>query len=198
MTLPHQPYDFRDAAPSQGGGELIPAKTVVPVRIAVIAGDPGSPENSFQLTKTGIWQLELELTITEGPHARRKIWERLTMGAPAGTVMSDNQMKGVSISGSTLRTILEASRGFAPTDESPAAVASRTMKTLHELEGLECWIEVGIKKGNEGYSDSNRLGRVLPFGSSKSVTAPATAGGASGVAPRQAAPATPSKASWAQ
>lgn len=171
-------YDFSNAEPASGGSyDLIPAKTVAPIRCAVVAGDPGTPENAYAITKSGLYQLVLECTIVEGPFERRKLWHRLTMGARAGVEMTDGQKKGVAISHSFIRSLLEAKAGISPTDESAAAINARKINSLMDLNGIEAWVEIGVEK-SEQYGDKNKINRVVP--------APA-AGGAQAVVTQTAA-----------
>lgn len=194
-------YDFSTAEPPQG--DVIPAKTVVPIIIQIQAGDAGTPENAFSITKSGIWQLRLECTVLEGPYKNKKLWQRLTMGAPPGVELTDGQQKGVAISGTMLRSILEAARGFLPTDETPQAMQARKMQSLFELDNMEIWIEVGIDKADPGsnYSDQNKIQKVLPYAKDRTL---ATAGASQGALPLgnakpAAAPVAPAvkKPSWA-
>jgi hypothetical protein len=113
------------------------------------------------------------------------------MGAQKGIEMTDNQQKGVSISAGVLRSILEAARGFAPTDETPQAVAARKINSLLELNGLEFEIEVGVEKGKDGYPDKNKIGKVVPFRAGGAV--PTMNGKPLTAAPMTAKP----KANWA-
>lgn len=182
-------YDF-STAERNDSFDLIPNKTVAPVRVAVLAGDPGTPENAFAITKSGLHQLVLEFTITEGDFAKRKIWNRLTMGARPGTELTDGQQKAIAISGAFIRAMLEAGRNIAPTDESAPAIAARKMQSLFELDGLEFFVEIGIEKDKTGqYGDKNKIAKVMPVG----------VGAAKAAAPVRAATAavTNKKAAWA-
>lgn len=167
-------YDYSTA--ERTSFDLIPAKTVAPVRIALQSGDAGTPENAFAVTRTGLHQLVMECTITEGEFAKRKIFNRLTTGAQPGTQLTEGQEKGIAIGKAQIRAILEAARGFAPTDESPEAVAARKMQSIHELDGLEVWVEIGIEKGKDGYEDKNKIMKILPAkpGDGGRAAAPAT------------------------
>lgn len=163
-------YDYSNADEQKSQFDLIPNKSIVPVIVAIQPGDEGTPENAMKETSTGLYQLVLELTVTEGEFEKRKLWHRLTMGGPKGATLSEGQQKAVNISRATIRAMLEAGRGVAPTDESERAVAARKMESIFELEGLEFWIEVGIEKGgskNDGtdakYDDKNRLNKVMPW-----------------------------------
>jgi len=161
-------YDYSDAQEQKSTFDLIPNKSIVPVIVSIQAGDEDSPEHAMKKTKSGLWQLSLEFTVTEGDFERRKIWNRLTMGALPGVDMNDGQKKSVNIARGEIRAMLEAGRHFAPTDESEQAKASRRMETIFELEGLEFWIEVGIEKGGDKgdgtkYDDRNRVNKIIPY-----------------------------------
>jgi len=154
-------YNFNDAEPNTF--DLIPAKTVVPVRLAVLAGDAGTPENAFSVTKTGLLMLTLEATITEGQFAKRRLWHRMLLGAKNGVEVTEGQQKAINMSRATIRAILEAARGIAPTDESDTARAARKFDSVFEMDGMEVWIEVGVEEGTGGYEDKNIIRRVLPY-----------------------------------
>lgn len=163
-------YDFSTAQAT--GFELIPEGATVPVQINVQAGDPGTPENAFAVTKNGLYQLVLEVAVTDGEFKGRRFWQRLTMGAQKGIELTEGQQKGVNISAALLRSILEAARGFAPTDETPQAIAARKINSLMELNGLEFSITVGVEKGKDGYADKNKIGKVVPFRAGAAAAAP--------------------------
>lgn len=189
-------YDFSTAEKSIF--DLIPARTIVPVTCVIQAGDAGTPETAFKVTKNGdLYQMVLELTVTEGDYAKRKIWHRLTMGAPPGHELSEGQKKAVQISASWLRAAIEAARGFSPTDESEKAVAARKINSLHELDGMEFWIEVGIEK-SEGYDDKNSVKKIMPYKEGQTI---ATAAAQSTLPMGGSSPAQPAgsvgKPSWA-
>lgn len=165
-------YDYSNADEQKSQFDVIPNKTVVPVIVAIQPGDEGTPENAMKNTQSGLLQLVLELTVTEGDYKNRKIWHRLSMTGGDG---SEGHQKAINISRASIRAMLEAGRGVAPTDESPRAVNARKMQSVFELEGLEFWIEVGIEKGGkkpdseERYEDKNRLNKVLPWKEGQAV-----------------------------
>lgn len=190
-------YDFSGAKPANSF-DLMPAKTQVPVIFSIQKGDPGTPENAMKVTQTGLYQLVLEATITEGDFASRKIWHRLTMGARPGLQLTEGQEKAVSISNTFIRSLLEAARGVAPTDESAEAQAARRINSIFDLEGLECWIEIGVEKSNDPkYDDRNTIRKIIPISAD-------TAGKAQAATPPQQQrtqapqrPAAATKPAWA-
>lgn len=143
--------------------ETIPDGSTVPVIFALVHGDAG-PENTLHKSKSSeALMLSLEATVTSGPFARRKFWPRYYMGAATGA-MTEGQETAVGISRKMLRAIVEASRGFSPTDETPAAVKARQLKSLTELDGMECTVVTGIEKGRDGFDDKTVIKRVVPHG----------------------------------
>ena len=188
-------YDFSQSEPAKSDFELIPAKTIAPVIVTVRAGEVGTPENAFSVSKSGLLQLSLEFTITEGPFAKRKIFQRLIMGASEGVEMTEGQAKAVAIAGSLVRSMLEAGRGVSPTDESAAAIEARKMRSIFELDNLEMTVEIGVDKDKTGaYSDKNKVARVVPVAAKGGAVAPKAAPISAATA--KAAPATAKKAAW--
>lgn len=178
-------YDYSTA--ERSSFDIIPAKTTAPAMVAVRAGSAGTPENAFTITKTDLYQLTLEFTLTEGEYANRKIFHRLTTGAKPGTELTAGQETGINIGKQFLRALLEAGRGYAPTDESAAAIEARRMSSIFELDGLEVWVEIGIEKGRDGYDDRNKIMKILP-------TRKSTQGGAATPPVKAAASAKPASA----
>ena len=171
-------YDFSTA---EGGGdfELIPVGTTACVIAAVKAGDEGTPENAFKLTSGGLLMLKLELTITEttdGKFVGRKFWQNFILGATKGTQLTEGQEKAINIAKGLMRQILEAGRGFAPTDESEAAVEARKFDSVFELDGLEFWVDIGIDKSKDPqYSDQNKIKKVHAVAGAEEVEKAASA-----------------------
>lgn len=181
--------DFNTAERVQSS--LIPAGTQAPVIVAIQAGDPGTPDECLVRTKSGLLQLILECTITEGEHVKRKVWHRLTMGAARGVTMTEGQEKGVAISRAFLRSFVEAMRGISPTDDSPAAMEARKIESVMDLNGAEIWVEIGVEKDKTGeYGDKNKIAKILN-------PAAKGEGKAAGAAAAPAKPAPAKKASWA-
>lgn len=186
-------YDFSTA---EGGGDfdLLPAGLTACVVLTVKPGDEGTPENAFKLTSGNLLMLQLELTISEtedGKYVGRKFWQNLILGAAKGTQLTDGQQKAINIAKGTMRQILEAGRGYAPTDESDAAIEARKFDSVFELDGLEFWIDIGIEKSKDPqYSDKNKIKKIHAVAGSEEVEK---------VAPRQqpnkAASAPPAKVS---
>lgn len=197
-------YDFSSAETGGGDFDLLPANLTACVTTTVKAGDDGTPENAFKLTSGGLLMLQLEFTITEtedGKFVGRKFWQNLILGATKGTQLTEGQEKAINIAKGTMRQILEAGRGYAPTDESEAAIEARKFDSVHELDGLEFWIDVGIEKSKDPqYSDKNKIKKIhavagaeevekaAPTPAAGKTTATRTAPPARAAAPARAAP----------
>jgi hypothetical protein len=104
---------------------------------------------------------ELEFVVVDGPHAKRKFWERMVL---AGT--SDGHAKAVEISRGKLRAILESARGIKPSDTSAEARKARTAE-LGDFDGLRFIAKIGVEKGGPkkdgsgDYPDKNCLATVI-------------------------------------
>jgi hypothetical protein len=102
--------------------------------------------------------LDLEFIVVDGPYARRKFWEYLTLEGP-----TDGHAKAAEISRSVLRTIVESARGIKPDDVSPQARTARTV-SLKDFDNLIFIAKIGVEKGKpnkdrpgENYADKNNL-----------------------------------------
>lgn len=191
---------FLDFSEEEGGGafDLLPDKTMAHVVLSLEPGEEGTPDNAFKVTQTGLMMARLCCTITEGEFTGRKIWQNLILGATRGTIPTEGQAKAINIARGLVRQLLEAGRGVEPTDKSAAAIAARTMQSIHEIAGLEMWITIGIDKAKEGsgYSDQNKISRVHPYKKGGSKPPPATTSTGPKTAPTTASDA-PKKPKWA-
>jgi hypothetical protein len=160
MTYPHSEnsLDLNDADIQQFG-ELIPSGTVCPVVMTIRPGAAG-PEGWLTASRTSDAQyLNCELTVTEGPYARRKLWVNLTWSG--GKTNEKKQSMGGEITRSTLRAMLESARNINPTDMGEKAMAARRVNSFGEFDGLEFIIKVGIEKGQQGYPDKNKILMII-------------------------------------
>jgi hypothetical protein len=148
-------FDFNNAEQQQGG-ELIPAKTLCKVVLAI---RPGGHGDQGWLTKSdsGFEYLNLEATVASSPYAKKKIFQNAGVGGP-----TDGHQKAAQITRSLLRAMLESARGIDPKDESDAARQARQVNGWQDFQGLEFAIEVGIEKDKTGqYPDKNKIQKVL-------------------------------------
>ena len=139
---------------------LIPNGTVCRAVILVKMGDIEIPEfgrgqwfKSSQSSRAK-W-MELEFTVIGGEHDRRKFWDRIFVDGDKIGQSGIPQAKEIGLQ--TLRQIIESANNIDPSDMSDAAQQRRNISGVNDLSGMEICAKVGIKKGTNGYSDSNRL-----------------------------------------
>lgn len=139
---------------------LIPNGTVCRAIIALKAGDMELPEFGMgpwfkrSQSSSAKW-MELEFTIVGGEHDRRKFWDRIFVDGDKMGQSGIPQAKEIGLQ--TLRAIIESANGLDPADMSPQAQQRRQISGVADLNGMEICAKVGIKKGNNGYQDTNRL-----------------------------------------
>ena len=143
---------------------LIPNGTVCRAVIVVKMGDMEIPEfgvgqwfKASQSTKAK-W-MELEFTIVGGEHDRRKFWDRIFVDGDKLGASGMPQAKEIGLQ--TLRQIIESANNIDPADMSDAAQQRRNISSVNDLSGMEICAKVGIKRGTNGYSDSNKLTAAL-------------------------------------
>jgi len=183
---------------------LIPHGTVCRAVMVVKMGDIEIPEFG-----NGMWfkqsqsskakWMELEFTVLGGDFDRRKFWDRIFVDGDKMGQSGIPQAKEIGLQ--TLRQIIESANNLDPTDMSPEAQQRRNISGVMDLNGMEICAKVGIKKGNNGYSDSNKLTAALtpnqkdfiPSGQAPVMQTPAAAA----QAPTPQPQATGAAPSWA-
>ena len=162
--------DFSTAEPASF--DVIPEGTEAPIIIKVQAGDPDLADGCLKRGKNSdALMLNLEATITGGKYAKRKFFPNFYMDSESGE-LTEGQQTGVDMARSKLRAIVEAARGFSPTDETPAAITARKLKSLRDLDGMEVTVILGVEKGTGGFSDKNVIKRVVAHGKAKGPDGP--------------------------
>jgi len=155
------PYDYSDAPPARDL-ELIPHGTTATLVLHPRPGGVGE-DGMLKRTRAGDAEmLDCELVVADGPHAKRKFWERwILSGTTAG------QAQAAEIARSTLKAILDSALGLRPDDLSPQARTARTV-SLKQFEGLSFIGRIGIEKGRprndgsgENWPDKNVLAAVI-------------------------------------
>ncbi len=147
--------DFNSAG-EQRSGELIPDGVVATVHLTIKPGGAGEG-GWLKRNKTGdASMLELEFTVVDGPHAKRKVWEHwMVEGSTEG------QAKAAEISASRIRAVLESANGVRPDDESDNAKQRRRISSWGDLDGLRFPIKIGIEKGEGNYKDKNKIVEIV-------------------------------------
>jgi hypothetical protein len=159
-------FDMNDAEP-QKTGELIPDGTFAKVTMTIRpGGTDGQSEVDKRLLKASntpgsdVLMLDAEFTVTEGPHARRKLWQNFTV---AGGKVDENGVSiGWKISKSTFRAMIDSALGLDPEDMSEDAKAKRILRGLADLSGITFVAKVKVEPSSDPrYGDQNRLDRVV-------------------------------------
>jgi hypothetical protein len=141
-----------NTAGEQRSFDVIPANTVVTLQLKI---RPGGGEDDGWLTtaRDGLSHgLDCEFTVTDGEHARRKLFQRLTL---RGT--TDGHAEAGQVSRNTLRAIVESARGILPKDNSDAAQEKRKLAGWQELDGIRFIAKLGVRPARDGYAAQNTI-----------------------------------------
>lgn len=142
--------DFNDA-PKQESYELIPAGTIATVAMKIKPGGAGEGGWFRASNSSDSIMLDCEFTVTQGPFARRKIFQFIGI---SGGKQND---KGESIFGNMgkamIRAILESARNINPDDQSQQAMEARRINSLDDFQGMEFRARIGIQKDKTGTYD---------------------------------------------
>jgi hypothetical protein len=104
--------------------------------------------------------LDCELTVMEGPFAKRKLWQSFTV--QGGKLDEKGQSKGWNISKSTFRAMIDSALGLKPEDMSEEAKRKRVIQGLRQLDGITFVGRIMIEpSSNPQYKDVNRLANVV-------------------------------------
>lgn len=150
-------FDFNDA---DRQFDLIPDNTIVPLVMHIKPGGQGDGGWLRSSQNSNAMMLECELTVLEGPFAKRKIFQYMVVSG--GKVNEKNESIAGNITRSNLRAILESSRNINPDDMSPEAAQKRCCPGGYaEFNGICFVAKIGIEKGQNGYNDKNKIKAVI-------------------------------------
>lgn len=156
---------FGDAPTDQGGssGEIIPDGTLA---WAIVTVRPHNLDHGLVLTPSksteGNAYVDVELTILEGPFARRKVWDIIMLKA-----VGEKGDKTVGMGMAKVRHILEVGReisGFAATDSKyrlGQVSGTNGDMVLMELNELRCAIKIGVEPGKDAFPAKNKVRAYL-------------------------------------
>ena len=159
-------FDMNDAEP-QKSGDLIAdgsfAKVILTIRPGGVDGDSEIDRGLLKTSGTpgsDVKMLDAEFTVAEGPYARRKFWQVLTV---SGGKLDDAGVSiGWKISKSTIRAMIDSALGLDPKDMSEAAKAKRVLSGLADLAGISFVAKIKVEASSNGrYGDSNKLDHVV-------------------------------------
>ncbi len=139
-------FNFSDAPTEQMGSfELIPEGTKAFAIFTIREPSPGIAETPSKSNPNNAY-LDVELTITHAPYAKRKIFDRI--GVRAG--QDEKGQKWVNMGRASIRAILEAGNNASTTNPTGYQISK-----FQDLNGLKVAIEIGIEEGTDGYQDKN-------------------------------------------
>ncbi len=197
-----------DDNPQDREFSLIPKGTVCRAVVLVKQGDTEVPEFGSgpwfkkSATSAAKW-MELEFTIIGGEFDRRKFWDRIFVDGDKMGQSGIPQAKEIGLR--TLKALVESARSIDPADVSAEAQQARNISGVFDLNAMEICAKVGIKKGTNGYSDSNCLTAALTPNSREFIPsgqAPMQQTPVAAQTTQQAAPTQPQSSggvpSWAQ
>jgi hypothetical protein len=147
--------DFTNVG-DQRSFEVIPENTIVTVQMAVRPGNVGEGGWLTRAnTDKGVSEhLNCEFVVVDGPHAKRKFWNRYTVN---GT----NHAEAIDISARQLKAILQSARGVRPKDESEVAKAALRLQSYGDFDGLRFMARLGVEPPKNGYDAKNTIKEVI-------------------------------------
>ena len=147
-------FDFNGAETQSSAFALIPANTLVKVRLSIRPGGAG-PEGWLTQSKSSeAMYLNTEAVILDGPYARRRLFTRIGIKGRSANERGEDVYanRGRSL----IRGILESARAVRSEDTSETARTARTIRTLGDLNGLEFVAKVGIDRDRKNPEDDGR------------------------------------------
>lgn len=155
--------DLNDANEQRQDG-IIPdgtfVKIVAHIRPGGIDGDD-LPTDKGILTaskSSDALMLDFEFTVLHGPHAKRKIWQLMTV--KGGKTDEKGISKAWNITKDTIRAMVDSACGLDPKDKSDATQLKRRLPGFAVLNDLAFVAKIGVEFGGD-YPDKNKIARVV-------------------------------------
>jgi hypothetical protein len=146
-------FDFNDAG-EQRSFDVIPDNTIVTVQMTIRPGGAGKDGWLTRAKNGNSEHLDCEFIVVDGPHAKRKFWNRYTV---AGV----NHEQAIEISRKSFKAMLESAKGIRPSDESEAAKAGRQTKGWQDFDQLRFVVRVGVEPPKDGYAAKNFIREII-------------------------------------
>jgi hypothetical protein len=185
-------FDFNNAERQQSF-DVIPSKTVAPVRMTIKPGgydDPSIGLNGGYATlsdNSGSIFFNCEFTITGGKYSKRKVFTNIGLYSPKGPNWGN-------MGRSFMRAIIESARGVSSKDESPEAAQKRRINSYGDLDGVEFLAMIGIEKDSRSGDDKNVIKAAVTI--DMKAHAAYVAGDSGGAGSTTSEPTTVSKPAW--
>ena len=145
-------------AKTQNSFEVMPAKTLVKLRLGIKAGFYNDPSKGWTngwatLGQTGAIYLKTECDVIEGEYKGRKIFGLIGLYSPKYEIFAE-------LGSSFIRAVLESAKNIDPKDCSPEANAKRSIKSFDDLVGLTFIGEVKVGETQNG-EPKNEIKKVV-------------------------------------
>ena len=148
-------FDFNlNDAGEQRSFDVVPNNVICTVQMTIKPGGAGPGGWLTRAQNGNSEHLNCEFVVVDGPHAKRKFWNRYT-------VVGDNHATAIEISRKALKAILESARGIKPKDESDAAKVARTPQGWDDFDQLRFVVRVGIEPPKDGYDAKNVIKEII-------------------------------------
>jgi len=159
-------FDFNDAQQQMAPqGELIPDGVFSRLKLTIRPGGAnGAVPMDAKLLKSSdksdALMLNCELTLMDGPHARRKFWQNFTVAG--GKRDEKGESIGWNIAKSSFRAMIDSALGLDPRDESPAARDKRKIEGLRQLDGIVFAALLLVEPRNDrNAGGNNRIANIV-------------------------------------
>jgi hypothetical protein len=156
-TTTNTNFDFNNDG-EQRSFDVVPANTICTLQLTIRpggAGDDGWPKRTTT-DKGDSEGLDCEFVIVDGPYAKRKLWQWLTL---RGT--TEKHAEAGKISRETLKAILESARGIKPDDTSAAAQNARKVSGWADFDQLRFVARLGVRLPRDGFPAKNTILQVI-------------------------------------
>jgi hypothetical protein len=153
MKMANEDFDFNSAGEQRS---VIPAGTVCELQMTIRPGGAGEGGYLTQAKDGASEGLNVEYTVVNGEHAKRKFFERLTL---KGTTPGHQDAQ--DISRRKLRAILESARGIKSNDKSEEAQAARRTEGWRSFDGLRFIARIGVQPPQNNYPAKNIINDVI-------------------------------------
>lgn len=158
-------FDFNDAQQQMAPqGEIIPDGVFSRLKLTIRPGGTnGAVPMDAKLLKSSersdALMLNCELTLLDGPHARRKFWQNFTVAG--GKRDEKGESIGWNISKSSFRAMIDSAVGLDPRDDTPVARDKRKLEGLRQLDGIVFAARIMVEPESPGHAASNRIANIV-------------------------------------
>jgi hypothetical protein len=137
----------------------MPVGTTAKALFRIKAGSCGEGGWLAESKASGALFVNAEITVLEGPYAKRKFYSMF--GVKAGMGNLEGTELWAKKGRSQLRALIESARNIHPKDASEAANNARSIKSYGDLQNLTCAVKIGVEEDKSGFYKPRN--KVLEF-----------------------------------